>query len=106
MTLDLSDCSFAGPALPEPFVHYDLGEHLRKLGLLPGPSVWKPFRRQLRFAGGGARRVCKLIVAPLAACLGFSPPIQQDDVVTREGTEDGGWMMRAPSGAGLRAWAF
>ncbi|HTI79451.1 MAG TPA: hypothetical protein VL614_03265 [Acetobacteraceae bacterium] len=106
MTLDLSDCSFAGPALPEPFVRFDLGEHLTKLGLLPGASVWGPFRQQLRFAGGGAQRICKQVVAPLALCLGFAPPVRQDDVVTREGAEDAGWLMRAPCGTGLRAWAF
>ena len=105
MMLDLSVCSFSGPAFPEPFVRFDLGDHLTKLGLLPGPSVWPSFRQQLRFAGGGAQRVCKQVVAPLALCLGFAPPVRQDAVVTREGTEDGGWLMHAPCGTGLRAWA-
>ncbi len=106
MTLDLSDCSFSGPAFPEPFVRFGLAEYLTKLSLLPGSSVWQPFRQQLRFPGGGAQRVRKHVVAPLALCLGFAPPVRQDDVVTREGTEDGGWLLCAPCGTGLRAWAL
>ena len=106
MTLDLSDCSFAGPAFPAPFVRFELGEWLTKLGLLPATSAWKPFRQQLRSADGGVQRVCNHVVAPLAPCLGFAPPVRQDDIMTREGAEDGGWLMCAPCGARLRAWAF
>ncbi len=34
MTLDLRDCEFSGPALPEPFVRYELTGQLARLGLL------------------------------------------------------------------------
>jgi hypothetical protein len=106
MTLDLSNCSFSGPAFPEPFVRSGLSDHLTKLGLLPGSAVWQLLQQQLRFAGGSAQRVCKQVVVPLAQCLGFAPPVRQEDVITREGTEDGGWLMCAPCGTKLRAWAF
>ena len=38
--------------------------------------------------------------------LGFEIPARQADVATREGTEDGGWLMQASCGARLRAWSF
>ena len=34
MNLDLRDCTFHGPALPEHFVHVELGAVLLRLGLL------------------------------------------------------------------------
>jgi hypothetical protein len=104
VTLDLSDCSFVGPAFPVPFVRFELGEHLARLGLLPATCDWKSFRQQLRPAGG-APRVCNHVIVPLASSLSFGSPVRQDDVSTREGAEDGGWLMTAPCGARLRAWA-
>ena len=62
-------------------------------------------RRQFR-SSGGPQSVCNHIVAPLAERLGFDRPARQDDVATREGIEDGGWLMQAPCGARLRAWSF
>ena len=35
MSLQLADCTFSGPALPEPFVKFDLEGILVKLVLLP-----------------------------------------------------------------------
>ncbi len=104
MTLDLSDCTFVGPAFPAPFVHFELTEHLSRLGVLQTACAWKPFRQQLRPAGG-AQRVCNHVIVPLASRLGFGSPVRQDDVSTREGAEDGGWLMSAPCGTRLRAWA-
>lgn len=105
MRLDLTDCSFAGPALPAPFVHFELTEQLRRLGLLPPTCAWKAFRQRLR-PTGGAQRVCNHVIAPLASSLGFESLVRQDDVTTREGAEDGGWLMNSRCGAKLRAWAF
>src|SRR5579859_4655137 len=87
MTLDLSDCSFVGPAFPAPFVHFELTGHLARLGLLPATCAWKPFRQQLR-PSGDALRVCNHVIVPLASSLGFGSPVRQDDVSTREGAED------------------
>ena len=109
MTLDLRDCTFFGSALPEPFVRFDLHTHLATLGLLhhvEGKNFernWDAVRRQLVNAGG-AQRICNHVIAPLAERLRFNRPIRQDDATTREGSEDGGWLMQAPCGARLRAW--
>ena len=98
-----------GPALPEPFVQFELAAQLAKLGVLVkihGKDFerdWGALRRQLR-STGGPQSVCNHVVAPLAECLGFDHPARQDDVATREGMEDGGWLMQAPCGSRLRAW--
>jgi hypothetical protein len=109
MTLDLRDCTFYGPALPEPFVQFELAAQLARLGLLVNiqhkdvERNWGVLRRQLR-STSGPQSVCNHVVAPLAECLGFGHPARQDDVATREGMEDGGWLMQAPCGSRLRAW--
>ena len=110
MSLDLSDCEFVGSALPASFVRFELAEHLAKLGLLPSAQKgierdWSAVRQQLRSVGGGPQRVCNHVVAPLAQYLGFDCPVRQDEVTTREGIEDGGWVMQARCGARLRAWS-
>jgi hypothetical protein len=113
MNLDLSDCAFVGPALPEPFVRFELGPQLAKLGLLAHARGqlehdWSALRARLRLVGnsGGPQRVCNHIIVPLAKCLGFGDPVRADPVTTRHGAEDGGWIMQALCGARLRAWTF
>jgi hypothetical protein len=113
MTLDLRDCAFSGPALPEPFVHFELAAQLAKLGLLTNANSkaernWSDLRRQLKLVGGlaGPQRICNHLLVPLARQLGFAQPTRQEESTTREGLEDGGWLMQSPSGTGLRAWAF
>lgn len=115
MPLDLADCTFYGHALPEPFVKLDLEPHLAKAGLLPkavGPEGkalqegWEAYRRSLRALGstGGALRVLNHVLSPLAEPLGYGAPHREEVVTTREGDEDGGWIM---NGAGrLRLWAY
>jgi hypothetical protein len=111
MTLDLRDCAFAGPALPEPFIRHELTGQLSRLGLLgccEGKVFernWSTLRRQFR-ASGGPQRICNHVVAPLAERLGFGAPLRQTEVATREGAEDGGWLLQAPCGVRLRAWSF
>jgi hypothetical protein len=113
VTLDLSDCVFAGPALPDPFVRFELATQLARLGLLASENAkdieqgWNGFQRQLRLVGAnsGAQRVCNQIIAPLAERLGFAPPTRAERVATREGLEDGGWLMCAACGIRLRAWS-
>jgi hypothetical protein len=110
MTLDLSDCTFHGPALPQPFVRFELSNLLGKLGLLAnqhGKSFernWVALRRGLR-PTGGPQNICKHIIAPLAQHLGFDPPRRDEPVMTREGSEDGGWLMQTADGSRLRSWA-
>ena len=109
MTLDLSDCTFNGSVLPAPFIRFELESQLARLGLLQQRGIerdWATVRNRLRSAGGGQQRVCNHVIAPLAECLSFARPIRQQEVTTREGTEDGGWLLPAPIGIGLRTWAF
>jgi hypothetical protein len=84
---------------------------LARLGLLANcqdrafQRRWTALQRQLR-SSGGPQSVCNHVIAPLADRLGFGVPARHDDVATREGLEDGGWLMQAPCGARLRAWTF
>ncbi len=111
MTLDLRDCTFTGPALPEPFVGFELAAQLTRLGLLANTQGkafeqdWGALRRQLR-SSGGPQSLCNHIIAPLATRLGFDRPEQANEVSTREGIEDGGWIMQTTCGGRLRAWSF
>lgn len=118
MAFDLNDCSFSGPALPEPFAKFELEGYLAKSKLLPtvkgeaGRAVrdfWDFYRRKLRNLGdhGGPIRVLNHAVQPLADPLGYRvEPTREADVTTREGSEDGGWLFKAREGTGvLRAWA-
>lgn len=116
MALDLRDCSFIGPALPEPFVKFQMERLLRKDGLLPASTgnegkalaaSWDSYRRKLRLLGeqGGAQRVANHVLEPLAERLGYTQVERQAEVVTREGAESGGWLFKNESGDKLRAWA-
>lgn len=118
MALDLRDVSFAGPALPEPFVRLQLEALLSKRGLLAKPASpegraladgWDALRRKLRELGehGGALRVKNHVLDPLAARLGYARLVPAEEVATREGSEDGGHLFEsADSKARLRAWAL
>jgi superfamily II DNA or RNA helicase len=68
-------------------------------------ASWGTLRRQLR-SSGGPLSVCNHVIVPLAERLGFRTPERKLEVLTREGIEDGGWLMGAPCGARLRAWSF
>ncbi len=109
MTLDLRDCTTSGAALPEPFLRFGLEPVLQRLGLLhpPDPARWSALRRGIRSLGrvGGPQRVHNHIVAPLAEMLGYRAPTRQDAVPTREGPEDGGWLLPNADG-GLRVWSI
>ena len=111
MNLDLHDCTFSGPALPESFVRFELSGQLTRLGLLAGlqgkefEGEWCALRQRFR-STGGPQSICHYLIAPLAECLGLGHPARQEDVATRDGIEDGGWLMQATSGARLRAWSF
>ena len=102
MTLDLDDCVLMGSAMTAPFLHDGLA---RVLDLPPGIEPgWDALRGSLR--GGGVQRVHQHVTTKLAAALGYDHPQRQDPVITREGAEDGGWMMQAANGARLRAWSI
>jgi hypothetical protein len=118
MALDLDDCTFSGPALPEPFVKFELEDLLRKKGLLPratgaeGKALaasWDSYRRSLRALGdaGGPVRVFNHVLVPLVERLGYAASDRSDPVRTREGDEDGGWVFATVDGtARLRVWSI
>ena len=116
MALDLRDMRFVGAALPEPFVKFELEALLAKWSLLPRLSAaearaleaqWEPFRRKLRMLAetGMAHRVAAHVLHPLAPLLGYDAVTRAESVRTREGDEDGGWLLRDADGHGLRAWS-
>lgn len=109
--LDLSDCTFDGPALPAPFVRSELGRLLVKHRLLPLPGTqrhWLSLQQHLKTLGSvaGPLRVHNHLFEPLANCLGYAAPVCAEAVRTREGAEDGGWLMQAPDGTRLRSWSY
>jgi hypothetical protein len=116
MPFDLTDCQFTGPALPEPFVKFELENELTKLKLLAkttgneGKQLkedWEAYRRHLAQLAvrGGPLRVRNQAIEPLCKRLGYTGEIESaDDVETREGREDGGYLLTAPDSAKLRVW--
>ena len=109
MSLDLRDCTVGGAALPEPFLRFELEAVLSRHGLLriPDATHWAAVRRGIRGLGriGGPQRVHNHVVAPLSLVLGYGDPSRQETVVTREGPEDGGWVLAGPNAA-LRTWSI
>ncbi len=117
MALDLRDCEFFGPALPEPFVKFQLEQHLNKRKLLPAATGaegkhlrerWDVYRRKLRLLGerGLERRVASHVLEPLVELLGYTEiEYQQSEVITREGAENAGYLMKGKNGAQLRTWS-
>ena len=117
MPLELLDhCTFNGPALPEPFVRFELEKELSRLNLLPkntgaeGKQLqvsWESYRRKLRELAvrGGPLRVRHCVLDPLTERLGFARSEAAPEVETREGSEDGGFLLVAGNGARLRTWA-
>jgi len=106
--LDLADCGLSGAALTTAFLDDGLAQVLDRYALLaksiePG---WDALRRSLRTrSGGGTQMVHQRVTAKLASGLGYGRPLRQDPVTTRDGAEDGGWLMHANGGIKLRAWS-
>jgi hypothetical protein len=114
MALDLSSAKFIGPALPEPFVKFDLEKILSQNNLLPKTTgeegkklqeIWDAYRRKLRMLGsqGGAIRVRNHVIDPLIQILGYENAEDDGGVVTREGDEDGGVIL-SRDGSKIRVW--
>lgn len=116
MALVLRDVEFVGPAMPGPFVLYKLEPILAKKKLLGRESQaaaketqerWEAYYRKLRGMGeqGGEQRVLNHIIEPLVERLGYESLVPSENVVTREGAEPGGYLLRGREGAPhLRAW--
>ena len=116
MALELSDCQFHGPALPEPFVKFELEKELTRLKLLgkttgaEGKQLkeqWDIYRRKLRAlaANGGDIRVFNHVIEPLMSQLGYKKYEHSDKVQTREDREEGGLLLVTDDGQHkLRLW--
>lgn len=113
MSLRLDDCTFVGPALPEPFVAFELEKELLAAKLLlkaageEGRALqasWEAYRRKLRelVSQGGPVRVRNQVLAPLVERLGHATLEEAGQVQTREGLEDGGLLMIGADGTRLR----
>ncbi len=95
MTLDLDDCVLSGSAFTAAFLRDGLAQAADVAGV--DGTGWDGLRGTLR---GGVQR----ITAKLAVALGYARPVRQEAVATRDGDEDGGWLLRAVNGPALRAW--
>jgi hypothetical protein len=117
MPLNLLDhCAFNGPALPEPFVRFELEKELTRLDLLAKTTgdegkelqqSWEVYRRKLRELDvrGGPLRVRHCVLDPLVERLGFSRSEPAAELETREGKEEGGYLLISQDGStNLRTW--
>lgn len=116
MALDLSSATFIGPAFPEPFVKFDLEKILNQNNLLPKAigeegkklqEFWDSYRRKIRDLGpnSGSIRVRNYIVEPLIEILKYSSFEETDKIVTREGEEDSGVLLKTNDGkTHIRVW--
>jgi hypothetical protein len=117
MALNLTtDCTFTGPALPEPFVKFNLETDLNRLALLPKTTgaegraldeQWQFIRRKLAalVSHGGGMRVQNHVIEPLLPLLGYARIETVEDIPTREGEESGGALLLTADGAAkLRVW--
>jgi len=114
--MDLTDCQFLGPALPEPFVRFELENELTKLKLLPKTTgaegkvlkeTWDAYRRHLAQLAvrGGPVRVRNHAIEPIVPTLGYKNIQQAAQVETREGQESGGYLLVSKDdSAKLRVW--
>ena len=117
MALDvLHQAAFSGPALPEPFVRFELERELGRRKLLPKTTgaegrelqeSWQVYRRKLRdqISQGGAVRVRNHVIEPLVPRLGYQRLDDAPEVETREGLESGGYLLADSNGARLRVWS-
>lgn len=98
--------TLSGPALPEPFVRFELERALAKLRLLPdstglsGQKVgdeWRVFQRKVRdiSANSGPLAISNKVLDPLTSRLGYATLDDAPEVQTREGLESGGALMKA-----------
>jgi hypothetical protein len=102
VTLDLDGCILSGSAMTEQFLRDGLAQIV---GQRHGIELsWDSLRGSLR--GGGVQRVHQQVTTSLASVLGYGRPLRQPAVITREGQEDGGWLLPAANGARLRAWSI
>jgi len=117
MTLELlQHCTFTGPALPEPFVRFELEKELTKAKRLPKTTgnegkeldeAWQVYRRKLRELAtrGGVLRVRNHVITPLVKLLGYDRIESGGEVETREGLESGGEVLiTADNSTKLRVW--
>ncbi len=116
MALDLNDCLFHGPALPDPFVKFELERELERLKLLPKSTgseskklleEWQFYTRKLKdlAAQGGSIRVRNHVIEPLMDLMGYNRIEDSEDIRTREDLESGGvLLLNDDASSKLRLW--
>jgi hypothetical protein len=97
---DLDDCSLSGSALTAPFLRDGLAQVLKPEQ--PVMAGWDTLRGSLGSIGRGHQR----IIMQLARALGYTRAIRQSSVPTRDGQEDGGWLLQSAASPSLRAWSI
>jgi hypothetical protein len=102
VTLDLDDCVLVGSAMTGSFLRDGLA-HVANVAT-GVEAEWDGLRASLRI--GGAQRVHQHVTTKLASTFGYGRPLRQHSVSTREGQEDGGWLLQANNGERLRAWSI
>lgn len=116
MALDVlrgGQCAFFGPALPEPFVRLELERQLQKHNLLPDArqdafeTGYELIRTKLRgmSPNAGPLAIRNRLIEPMVERLGYQSLEPAPAVVTREGEEDGGILLRGPDSVNLRCWS-
>lgn len=104
-----ADTTFFGPALPEAFVQHELEGILGKA--LPSAKevdgLWHALHKALRepLSNAGAIRVRNMVVMSWAKGVGYEELFTAEQVKTREGLEDGGWILPSSKG-NLRVWSY
>ncbi|MFL5256127.1 MAG: hypothetical protein ACJ8AI_25180 [Rhodopila sp.] len=92
IALDLDAVTVSGSAITPAFLRDGLVPVLQRMAAMPVPGAVDPVA------------LAALRPKPVAAALGYSEVRQQEPVTTREGAEDGGWLMQGRGGAALRLW--
>jgi len=116
MSLEFSQIQFIGAAFPEPFIKFDLEKALNNEKLLIKNTgqegkqlfqVWSNYRRKLRelVFSSGSIRVKNCVIDPLVEILGYNTIEKAEKVSTREGQEDGGYIIQSSDGKNkVRVW--
>ena len=115
MTINLTKARFTGPALPEPFVKFELEKEISNL--LPkntgeqGKELkkkWDYYREKLKrcSSNAGGISIMSSIIEPIMDLLGYKEKEDCEEVETRERKEPAGYLLKSEQGKVLRVWTF
>jgi len=115
MPLDLTRAKFTGPALPEPFVKFELEKEIS--ALLPKNTAaegkkllefWQFYLRKLKTcpANAGESSVMSHVIEPVMERLGYKEKEDCEEIETREGKEKAGYILKNEQGKTVRVWTL